>query len=181
MHTTTIGPEHGTLTLSTGVEGRAARAGHALTILLTDWAAVATLDGPSPSAVTFRAALASMEVVSGEGGVKPLSEGDRRTIRDNALATLGAARHPEVTFESRSVTARGDGYDVEGTLTVSGTALTRAVHVSVQRGDGTASVLATAPVVQTEFGVRPYSALMGGLRVRDRVDVRLAAQVPEPV
>jgi hypothetical protein len=34
--------------------------------------------------------------------------------------------------------------------------------------------------VQTSFGVKPYSALMGGLKVKDAVEVRLSAVFPEP-
>ena len=35
-------------------------------------------------------------------------------------------------------------------------------------------------VVQTNFGVKPYSGLMGGLKVKDAVEVRLSAVFPEP-
>lgn len=103
MDTMTIGPEHGDLTLHTGVEGRAAKAGHNLTIRLADWSGTATFDGDEPSSLSFRTALSSLEVVSGEGGVKALSDKDKRTIKDSALESLSAKRHPEVTFESSKV------------------------------------------------------------------------------
>ena len=45
MRTTTVGPSEGTLLLKTGVEGRAARLGHALTLRISEWACTATLDG----------------------------------------------------------------------------------------------------------------------------------------
>jgi len=37
----------------------------------------------------------------------------------------------------------------------------------------------TVQVVQTSFGVKPYSGLMGGLKVKDAVEVRLSAVFPE--
>lgn len=173
----TIGPEQGSLTLHTGVEGRAAKAGHSLTIVLTDWSATVTLQGSDPTAVTLRTALASLAVRSGEGGLKPLSDKDRRTVKASALETLSAAKHPEVAFESTAVSARAEGYDVEGALSLAG--VTRALRFSlvVGRAGDVVSVEALVPIVQTEFGIVPYTGLMGGLRVRDRVDVRLAVTV----
>jgi len=180
MQTLTIGPAQGSLTLHTGVEGRAAKAGHALTILLTDWSATVTLDGPQPTALSLRTALASLEVVSGEGGLKPLSDKDKRTVKASALQTLSAADHPEVTFASRSITAREDGYDVEGEVVLAGVAAPLVVGLKVHRAGGTAIVEALVPMVQTQFGIKPYTGLMGGLRVRDRVEIRLSVTVGDP-
>lgn len=180
MDTMTIGPEHGDLTLHTGVEGRAAKAGHALTIRLGDWSGTATLDGADPTALSFRAALSSLEVVSGEGGVKALSDKDKRTIKDSALESLSAKSHPEITFESTKVSPRSGGFDVDGELSVAGVTQPCTVDVNVQRSGGNANVEASFPVVQTKFGVKPYSAMMGGLKVKDQVDVRLSATVPDP-
>lgn len=176
----TIGPELGSLTLHTGVEGRAAKAGHALTISMNDWSGTVTLEGAEPTAVSFRTPLSSLTVVSGEGGVKPLTDKDRRTIESSALDTLKASRHPEVTFESRSIRSRAGGYDIEGELTIAGTTAPVTAALDVQRNGASATVETTVPVVQTAFGIKPYTGLMGGLRVRDRVDVHLSVTVPDP-
>lgn len=176
----TIGPEHGSLTLHTGVEGRAAKAGHALTISMNDWSGTVTLDGAEPTAVSFRTPLSSLEVVSGEGGVKPLTDKDRRTIESSALDTLSAKKHPEVTFESRSIRSRNGGYDIEGVLNVAGSTANVTAALDVQHNGGNAKVETTVPIVQTELGIKPYTGLMGGLRVRDRVDVHLSVTVPAP-
>ncbi len=180
MDTMTIGPEHGDLTLHTGVEGRAAKAGHNLTIRLADWSGTATFDGDEPSSLSFRTALSSLEVVSGEGGVKALSDKDKRTIKDSALESLSAKRHPEVTFESSKVSPRSGGYDVDGELSIAGVSQSCTLDLNVQRSGGNATVEAAVPVVQTKFGVKPYSAMMGGLKVKDQVDVRLSLSVPDP-
>ncbi len=180
MTTLTLGPAEGSLTLHTGAEGRAAKAGHALTIAMTVWSAEVTFDGARPTGVSFRTALASMDVVKGEGGLKPLSDKDKRTVRDSALETLHAAEHPEITFSSSQVTDRAGGYTVEGQLCIGGSARPLIIEVGVVREGGRATVEAVVPVVQTEFGIKPYTGLMGGLRVRDRVDVRLTATVADP-
>jgi len=175
-----IGPDQGRLTLHTGVEGRAAKMGHALTILMNDWSGTVTLDGPEPTSLTLRASLSSLEVVSGEGGVKPLSDKDKRTVKASALETLAADAHPDVTFTSRAITAHDDGYAVQGDLSLNGRTSPCTIPVAVRRSGGTVSVDAAVQGVQTAFGVKPYSGLMGGLKVKDAVEVRLSAVFPEP-
>ncbi len=180
METMTIGPDEGTLTLHTGVEGRAAKMGHNLIISMSDWSATATFDGSEPTELSFRTAVSSLEVVSGEGGVKALTDKDKRTIKDSALDSLSDSKHPEVTFQSRAISAKGDGYEVDGDLTVAGSTQPCLVELSVQRTGGVATVDATIPIVQSEYGVKPYSAMMGGLKVKDRVEVQISAKVSEP-
>lgn len=180
MDTIEIGPEHGDLTLHTGVEGRAAKAGHNLTLRMADWSGTASFDGDDPSSLSFRTTVSSLEVVSGEGGVKSLSDKDKRTIKDSALESLSASKHPQITFESSKVSARSGGYDVDGELSIAGVSKPCTVDLNVQRSGGNASVEASIPVVQTAFGVKPYSAMMGGLKVKDQVEVRLSLSVPDP-
>ncbi len=179
MDALTLGPQHGTLTLHTGVAGKAAKMGHNLTIEVTDWSAEVSFDGDVPSTARLRADLASLHVVKGEGGVKPVSEKDKQSIRDNALSTLKAAQHPDVTFSSTSIRATPAGYALDGELAIAGTSRPATVEVSVTDAGGHWTVTGGAPVVQTEYGLKPYSTMMGGLKVRDRVDVRLEAAVPK--
>ncbi len=179
MDALTLGPQHGTLTLHTGVEGKAAKMGHNLTIEVTDWSAELSFDGDAPSTARLRAGLASLHVVKGEGGVKPVSDKDKQSIRDNALATLKAAQHPDVTFSSTSIRTTPGGYALDGNLSIAGTTRPATVEVSVTDSGERWTVTGGAPVVQSEYGVKPYSAMMGGLKVRDRVDVRLEAAVPK--
>lgn len=174
------GPADGTLTLHTSVEGRAAKMGHALTVELADWSASTTLDEGVPTTVTLRAGLDSLAVVRGEGGVKALSDKDKQTIRSHALESLKAGSHPDVTFTSSQVTAAGNGYDLNGELTVAGVSRPATVHVAVAETEGRLAVRAVVPVMQTDHGVRPYSAMMGGLKVVDRVEIRLSVSVPRP-
>lgn len=179
METLTLGPQSGTLTLHTGVEGKAAKMGHDLTIALSDWSAEATFDGDVPATARLRAALSSLQVVKGEGGVKAVSDKDKQSIRDNALSTLKATQHPDVTFSSSSIRATPGGYALDGELSIAGTSRAATVELSVVDAGDHWTVTGGAPVVQTEYGVKPYSAMMGGLKVRDRVDVRLEASVPK--
>lgn len=168
-----VGPADGSLTLRTGVAGSAARMGHSLVIVVDDWSADIALTRGAARSVRLTAELASLRVESGSGGIKPLSEGDREAIRANALRTLHAEQHPQVSFESTSIRARGTGLTVEGTLTVSGSPQPLAAVVDLDRSGGDVHARCTVVVVQSEFGVTPYSAMLGQLRVADEVRVTL--------
>ncbi len=179
MDTVTIGPANGSLTLHTGVEGKAAKMGHQLTVALRDWEATATVDGTRPTSGRLRVALPSFEVVKGEGGLKPLSDKDRASIRDNALQTMKAGQHPEVVFTGDHVTDTPDGYAFQGELSIAGTSRTLTVAVTVTDAGATWQLAAQTSVVQSEYGVKPYSQMMGALRVSDRVELRFEAAVPK--
>ncbi len=169
-----LSPQDGTLTLRTGVTGSAARMGHNLVLAIDQWSAVVDRQGPDPIGVTLRADLRSMRVESGSGGVKPLSEGDRRTIRDNALRSLGADRHPEVTFVSESVTRVNGGLDVAGTVSIHGHSEPLEASVDLLESTDRISARCTVAVRQSSFGVQPYSAMLGQLKVADEVQVDLS-------
>lgn len=169
--TLTLGPQDGELLLQTTVEGKAARLGHALTLRVGAWEATVVHDGDTPESVTVTAELASLEVVAGKGGVKPLSDKDKRTILQSAGKTLDAGRYPQLTFTSSSI----DGaFVVHGDVDLHGTLAPVAVEVS-RDGD---RLTATTTVVQTAFGISPYSQMLGALQVGDAVGVRLEVTLP---
>ena len=177
MTSLTAGPADGTLTLHTGVEGRAAKLGHALTIALSDWSATAELDGEALTSVEVVATLSSLSVASGTGGVKPLSDKDKASIRDNALETLKVGAHPTVRVTSTSVTPTASGYDVAVQVSVAGVDRPAVLAVTVAPEQGLVRVNGITGIVQTEHGLSPYSAMMGGLKVSDLVEVRLDVTV----
>jgi hypothetical protein len=179
MTTLQIGSAQGTLTLHTGVEGRAAKAGHALTLALPGWSAVITLEGSEPTAVVLTVPWASLEVVRGEG-VLPLSPVDRGVIKRSALKALQAETHPGLVFTSSAVLPHDGGYEVRGEVAVAGRTGPLAVSVHVARTGGVVSCDATFRFVQTAFGLTPYSAMLGSLKVSDAIDVTLAVAFPDP-
>ena len=79
-----------------------------------------------------------------------------------------------VTFRSTQVEQTDGGLRVHGDLTMLGA--THPIAFDVVAADG--SLSATAVVKQTDFGMKPYSALFGALKVADEVEVTLAANLP---
>lgn len=168
-----LGPEHGTLTLHTGRAGAAAKVGHDLTLAVTEWSA--TVDPQTH--LTLTADLTSLTVVRGEGGLKPLSEKDKTTILGHAADRLHAAEHPTVTVAIGGPTATTG--TVEGTVTIAGQSRQVPIDIVVtDPGADPVHVVATATVLQSAFGIKPYSGLMGTLKVADAVRVEVDLRVP---
>jgi len=165
-----LGPPSGRLLIKTGRSGLGRKAGHDLTIEVTRWSGQATLDAgdPSSSSVSAEIEVDSFEVVEGAGGVLPLTSSDRaeiaRNIRDKVLRTLA---HPMITFRSTSVAGTPESFTVEGDLTIRG--VTEPVTVRGRlSGD---RLTGSATVVQSRWGIKPYSAMFGQLRVADPVEI----------
>jgi hypothetical protein len=121
--------------------------------------------------------MGSLVVKEGTGGVKPLSDRDKREIAVSARKVLTADRHPEATFSATGFEpAAGGGGVITGTLTLAGRS--RPLRLSVSEPQP-GEYRATTSVTQTEFGIRPYSAFLGSLKVRDDVGVRVEVSLPE--
>lgn len=164
-----LGPGQGTVTIRTGVAGSAARMGHRLVIAVTDWRADIEMDGDIPTAVTFTAELDSLSVQSGKGGVTPLTVVDKQVIKRNAAKVLESSEFPQVEFRSESLLVTEGTVDVAGTLTIHGVSEPLDTTLTLRDGRVTGSI----PITQSDFGIHPYSAMLGQLKVNDEVMVEL--------
>jgi polyisoprenoid-binding protein YceI len=165
-----LGPRCGRLILRTFRDGLAAQAGHDLIIEIPDWSGelVIAPDG-SPASLSLRVTLPSLIVREGTGGLKPLTDRDRREIAATALKTLSAGRSPEATFTATGFEPDGTGGgQIAGTLTLAGRSQPLRLAVAATGPD---RYRVTASVVQSRHGIKPYSGFLGALKVRDAVDV----------
>jgi polyisoprenoid-binding protein YceI len=168
-----FGPDNGTLAVNTGRTGAVARAGHDLLLHVTGWEGTLEVAADSgPSRLVVRADGGSLKVRQGTGGMQALDDDDKasieQTIDDEVL------RRDQITFRSTDVVAAGDGLRVTGDLTLLGHTAPLALDVAVN--DGT--ITAAGVIRQTDFGMKPYSALFGALKVADEVRISLAAAWP---
>ena len=171
----------GELTLHTGRAGLVSAVGHDLTLLVGVWSAEATVqEGGAVTALRLVAQLRSLSVLRGEGGLKPLSDKDRTSIIDNAMKTLKAKLHPELVFEARDLQLRDGEADVVGTVELAGRTGSQVVQVSIVRDSGNVHVLGRGDLLQSAFGITPYSAMLGQLRVRDLVQLSVDLTVAAP-
>ena len=80
--------------------------------------------------------------------------------------------HPEARFQSRSVQKQADGgYAIEGDLTLHGT--TRAISARTAPSGGKQQLDFT--LHQPDFGITPFKAMMGTLKIRPDVKIRVVA------
>jgi polyisoprenoid-binding protein YceI len=165
-----FGTDKGRITLRTSRDGLVASAGHDLTIDAVRWSGELVVGGDgAPASLAVKVDLGALVVRSGSGGIKPLTDRDRREIAVTARKVLKADRNPEATFTGTSFDpAANGGGTIGGTLTLAGQ--TRPVRLEVtQTAPG--HYRAATTVRQTDFGIKPYSAFLGSLKVADAVEI----------
>jgi len=114
-----LGPENGKLLVKTGREGMGGKMGHDLVIEVGRWSATADVgEDFSACSLTASAEVGSMEVVSGEGGVKPLSDGDKGEIKKTIIDKI--LGNTTIDFKSTSISGGGSNATVQGDLTIAG-------------------------------------------------------------
>ena len=110
----------------------------------------------------------------GTGGMKALGEDDKASIRETIDDEI--LKGQAVEFRSTSVKPSADGgrRSVEGDLTLVGATRPVAFDIAVEGGRISGSVV----VKQSDWGIKPYSALFGALKVADEVEVAIDASLP---
>lgn len=175
-----LGPDRDRITLRTYREGLASTAGHDLRIGVSRWSGeLTTGDDGIPTALDVTIDMHSLTVLGGSGGVKPLTDRDRREIATTARKVLGSDANPQATFSAKSFEPGGaaGGGSVTGTFTLRGTAKPLRLEVS-ETGPG--RYHATTSIVQTEYGIKPYTGFFGALKVRNSVDVEVDVDLSAP-
>ena len=172
MGTYSLGPETGELLVHTRRRGAASKAGHDLEMVVTRWSA--TLNLGVASSVTLSADSSSLRVREGRGGVKSLDEDDkeniRQTIDDEVL------KRTPIEFRSTEVEGTADGGQLRarGQLELMGQ--TRPLEFVLELTDDN-HLTGRATVKQTEWGMKPYTALFGALKVADEVVITVEARL----
>ena len=165
-----LGPDNAILSVRTGRGGAAAKAGHDLLLHVTSWeASLVVGEDAANTSMELTADATSLRVVEGTGGMQALSDDDMANIHDTIDAEVLMGR--DITFRSTRVQAGAEGsMQVEGDLTLLGNTGRIAFDLTV--GDAGA-VAGSAIVSQSAWGIKPYSALFGALKVKDEVEVML--------
>ena len=155
--------------MRTARKGAAAKAGHDLVIEVTSWSATLELaDDPAQSSLELDADAGSLRVREGTGGVMELGDDDRREIEQNIDDEV-LGRHP-VEFRSTTVEGDGDRLRVRGDLTLA----QRTNPVEFELGLGAdGAISGSATLTQSDWGIKPYTALFGALKVADEVKVEV--------
>lgn len=167
--TLALGPQNADCFVYTQKEGMLSAVAHDLKLEVRSWTLQAD---PISSHViaTFKAASLTPLCAMKDGRERPgdLSASDLEKIRLSALnEVLEASRYPEIRFVAERVQREGAIQRLSGTLTIKGIA--RPFQVSITEAGGLYQGEGT--VHQPDFKIRPFSALLGTLKVRP--DVRI--------
>ena len=177
--THSLGPQSGKITLNVYRDGVAAKMGHNLVLEATKWRGKAEVVGDDPAASSVQLTIdpRSLEIIDAQGGIKPLSDKDRadikRNINDKILIT---SRNPEITFRSTEVSGIAPNIKVKGNLTLAGKS--RPVTLNVRVDERLDRATGKTTIQQSSFGIKPFSALFGALKIKDSVDIQFDIKIP---
>jgi hypothetical protein len=162
-----LGPDDGTLTVRTGKGGAISKVGHNLVLEVGRWQGTLR-----PDAVELTADARSLRVVSGSGGATPLGDSEKASIAQTIDEEV--LKGGTIAFRSTRVAQRDGGYAVEGELDLLGVTRPLAFELTLD-GD---RLTGSARLKQSDWGIKPYSALFGTLKVADEVEVAIDASIP---
>lgn len=171
-----IGPEDGKLTVHTRKAGAAAKAGHNLLIEVGSWQATISAGEDAASiSLELRVDSSSLSVREGTGGVVPLDDDDKESIGKTIAEEI--LEGGPIEFHSTGVRASEDGgpLEVQGELNLLGTSRPLSFELS---GGEDGGLSGTAKLKQSDFGIKPYSALFGTLKVVDEIEVEFDGRLP---
>jgi hypothetical protein len=191
-----LGPGQGRVLVKTSRAGLAAKVGHDLELEVTRWSADITVPGGgggsggsggsgdsgdssdgggglgeggvAAAMITAELDLGSLAVRAGSGGARPLTDSDRRDIESTMRKTLPAGGAATAAFRSSRIIPSAVGGAIEGTLTLNGRSQPARLQVT---NPAPGRYRGTLPVVQSAFGIKPYSGFFGALKLRDEVAV----------
>jgi polyisoprenoid-binding protein YceI len=152
-------------------EGLLSKIAHDLKVSVTRFSVDLT-----PTSVRAEFDASSLRVVSAmkDGTENPgaLSDADKSKIADQiAKEVLHADQHPSAVFTSRSVTRRPDGgYSIDGDLSLHG--VTKPLHAETQFEANRQVV--SLELHQPDYGITPFRAMIGTLKVKAELIVRLS-------
>lgn len=166
----------GTIHVLTFKEGLFAKLAHDLQLSLSDFEA--TLEAGAVHA-RFRLASLSVDGVARGGQVDThtLSDSDKLKIHDTIASEILETRaHPDASFDGTARELSSDRVSIEGRLSLHG--VTQPCSLELRAG-----ATATAPwtgeltLTPSRYGIAPYKALGGAIRLADRIVVRVSIAV----
>ena len=101
-----------------------------------------------------------------------LSDADLRRIASNVHGeVLQARRWPFIAFDAPQPSA--DATWLQGHLTLRGVTRPQRIYLEQRRGE----LHGHATIVQSAFGIEPYSTMMGAIRVADALEVQFRVPI----
>ncbi|KKO18692.1 MAG: hypothetical protein BROFUL_02644 [Candidatus Brocadia fulgida] len=104
-----------------------------------------------------------------------LKEKDKADIEEaTSKDVLHPDKYPAITFRSINVKEKDGAYHVEGELTLHGVTRPAEIHARTTTGNDLKGKLVLS---QKDFGIKPYKALLGTLKVKNEVEITFDLQL----
>ncbi|MEZ4362406.1 MAG: YceI family protein [Kofleriaceae bacterium] len=160
-------------------EGALSALAHDLELRVTRLTLEVGDEGAAPRAVRATFDARSLVVLHALRDGKPtseLSDSDKSKIVETLQReVLDVRKHSEIVYQGRAEAA-GDGFALTGELTLTG----RRRAVPLRAAPQGRRMVAETTLHQPDFGIKPYRALLGALKVRPEVKVRISLPWPLP-
>jgi polyisoprenoid-binding protein YceI len=149
-------------------------AGHDLLIQVTGWQATLEVGAaPTESTLAIDVDPTSLRVRDGAGGMQPLVDEDKESIRETIDDEV--LKRMPIEFRSTAVEVSDGRIGVRGELTLVGGVHSLEFDLAV---DDDLRLAGSFVLRQSDWGMEPYSALFGALKVADEVEVTVDAVWP---
>jgi hypothetical protein len=130
-----------------------------------------TLKVGDNSGLALSADPTSLRVREGKGGMQALTDDDKEDI--HKTIDKDVLKKKDISFASSSVESAGDGLSVSGDLELGG----KSKPVTFELSESGGTLTGTAPINQSDWGIKPYSAMFGALKVDDEIRVVVEAKL----
>lgn len=156
-------------------EGLLSAVAHDLELAVRSFEIEVSDDGSRLTATFDASSIAVVDaIVEGRRSPGALSDKDKEKIQSNIVSdVIPVKKHPRIRFESTEIRETDGGWTVRGRLELAGR--TKDLVIDARREDGAA--LAEVVLHQPDFGIKPYSAMLGTLKIKPDIRVRLRVPV----
>lgn len=132
----------------------------------------------APLPVSAIAWCSSVQVVNalkdGQETPSALSERDKQKIQATLQdEVLESRRFPEVRLVGTAMPEANGGYRLAGQLTLKGVSR----PISAQLRDTAAGYVTELTLHQPDFGIKPYSAMLGALKIKPAITIRVETRL----
>ena len=165
----------GKLCVYTFKEGFLSAIAHDLLINVTNFTIKPNIPNTGVQSASIEAEIQanSLKVVcamkDGQENHAALKEKDKADIEEATFKdVLHPSKYPTINFRSTNIQEKDGTYHVKGELTLHG--VTRPVEFDAKTTTGK-DLKGRVTIAQKNFGIKPYKALLGTLKVKNEVDI----------
>jgi polyisoprenoid-binding protein YceI len=170
-------------------EGAAATLAHDHTVHATEVTGQVTADPAAPDSASVSVTIQTKTLVNDDPqvrrqfGLDPIvPEKDKKAVEESMKGDtqLDVEKYPTINFASTSVEKNGDKLTLVGDFTLHGVTKRIKMPIAVKIVDNTLTGDGKIRFLQSDYGIKPYSAFLGAVKNKDELvlNVHLVAVAP---